>query len=68
MRVILNITYDGDAISVFAVLTEEGQKQAKETMNPRHTKSAWQPIPNAGRTSFGITLDASTAIYAATKR
>ena len=59
--------FDGDAVSVFALLTDEAQEQAKKTMNPRHTKAAWTPTSNAGRISYGITLDASTAIYAATK-
>jgi len=48
-------------------LTNEAQEQAKKIMNPRHTKSAWHTVTNAGRTAFGITLDASTALYAATK-
>lgn len=59
--------YDGDAVSVFSVLTEEAQEQAKRTMNPRHSKSTWVPTSNAGKISYGLTLDASTAVYAATK-
>ena len=59
--------FDGDAVSIFAILTEESQEQAKNEMNPRHTKSAWQPCDSAGRVSYVITLDASAAIYGATK-
>jgi hypothetical protein len=62
-----NKDHDGDAISAFAVLTDEAQEQAKREMNPRHTKSAWQPGSNAGRLSYEFTLDASAAMYAATK-
>ena len=63
----MNTWYDGDAVSIFALLTEEAQKQAKEQMNPRHTKAAWTPTSNAGRISYSLTLDASTAVYSATK-
>lgn len=59
--------FDGDAVSIFAILTEESQEQAKKEMNPRHAKSAWQPCDSAGRVSYEITLDASAAIYGATK-
>ena len=60
--------FDGDAASIFAILTDEAQEQAKKSMNPRHTKTAWQPGGNAGKTAYNITLDASTAIYSATKK
>lgn len=59
--------FDGDAVSIFSILTEDAQEQAKRTMNPRHTKSAWVPTGNASKISYGLTLDASTAVYAATK-
>ena len=59
--------FDGDAVSIFAILTDEAQEQAKKEMCVRYTKGAWQPGANAGRIAFDITLDAATAIYSATK-
>jgi len=58
--------YDGDAISVFALLTEEAQEQAKESMNVRHSKSAWQSSLNYSNSAFSITQDAASAVYSAT--
>jgi len=60
--------FDGDAVTVFSILTEEAQEQAKNEMNPIHTRSAWQPCDSAGRISYEITLDAAAAIYGATKQ
>lgn len=60
--------FDGDTVAVFALLTEESQKQAKEQMNVIHTKSAWYSGKNAHSSIFKLALDASTAIYTATKK
>ena len=62
-----NIKFDGDAVSIFAVLTNEAQEQAKREMSPRHTFSSWQPGGNAGKISFSLQHDAMTAVYSATK-
>jgi DNA-directed RNA polymerase beta' subunit len=60
--------FDGDAASIYAVLTEEAQKQAKESMNPRHSKSCWYGGVNTNKPIYGLSLDAMCAIYSATKR
>lgn len=59
--------YDGDAASIFALLTDQAQEEAKKELCPIHTKSAWTPGQTANKTAYSIELDASTAIYAATK-
>jgi len=59
--------HDGDAVSVFALLTEDSINQAKKELNPLHSKTVWYrgDSPNI---SISFTLDSSTAIYAATKK
>ena len=59
--------YDGDQLSFYAILTNQGKQDAKDKMCPITSKSSWQSGSNAGRINYGITLDASTAIYSATK-
>jgi len=63
----LNIRFDGDACSIFALFTDESQEQAKKTMSPLHTKSAWYSSGSADRVMYALELDASTAVYTATK-
>lgn len=59
--------FDGDACSIFAILTDEAQEQAKNNMNPRYAKSAWYSSITSSKPIFSMELDASAAIYAATK-
>lgn len=58
---------DGDTYVVYSLLTNEAQEEAKKAMNPRHSKTMWHSVTNAGKCPYGIELDAATAIYAATK-
>lgn len=58
--------YDGDTISIFALLTDEAQEQAKQSMNVLHSKSAWESSLRYNDSAFSLTQDAATAIYSAT--
>lgn len=58
---------DGDQYVVFSLLTKEAQDEAKNKMNPRHSKDMWYSVTNSGKCPYGIELDASTAIYSVTK-
>lgn len=59
--------FDGDAVSIFSLLTQEAQEEAKKNLNPIHGKPVWQPVGNYNRAAFEMTLDAAMAIYSATK-
>lgn len=59
--------HDGDAYAVAALFTKEAQKEAKEKLHPKYTKSMWTAVTSANKCPYSITLDAMTAIYAATK-
>lgn len=58
---------DGDTYVVYSLLTKEAQEEAKNKMNPRHSKSMWTSVTNSGKCPYGIELDAATAIYSVTK-
>lgn len=60
-------TCDGDTYVVYSLLTKEAQEEAKNKMNPRHSKSMWTSVTNSGNCPYGIELDAATAIYSVTK-
>ena len=59
--------HDGDAIPVIALFTKEAQNEAKTKMHPKYAKSMWTSVVSANKCPYGITLDAMTAIYSATK-
>jgi DNA-directed RNA polymerase beta' subunit len=58
--------YDGDTAAVYSLLTNEAQKQAKEKLNPIHTKSIWTPVTNYDKVIYGLNMDAAIAIHTAT--
>lgn len=60
--------HDGDAIAVLSLFTKEAQQEAKEKMHPKYAKTIWTKILSANKCPYTITLDAATAIYAATKQ
>jgi DNA-directed RNA polymerase beta' subunit len=60
--------HDGDQVAVLALFTKEAQEDAKTKMHPRHTQSMWTSVVSANKCPYMITLDAATAIYAATKQ
>lgn len=60
--------FDGDTISIYSILTDEAQEQAKKEMCARHSKGAWRFAGTANNVAFTLTMDSSTAIYAATKK
>lgn len=59
--------HDGDALAVVALFTKEAQNEAKTKMNPKYSTSMWTAVKSANECPYSITLDALTAIYAATK-
>jgi DNA-directed RNA polymerase beta' subunit len=59
--------FDGDAMAVVALFTKEAQQEAKTKMHPKYAPSIWTSITSANKCAYTITLDAMTAIYAATK-
>ena len=59
--------FDGDTYAVVALFTKDAQEEAKKKMNPRHAQSTWTSVTSANKCPYTITLDAMTAIYAATK-
>lgn len=60
--------FDGDQASVFALLTEEAQQEAKEKLSPIHSNSAWYKGGGMNNIAFELTHDAAMAVYAATKQ
>lgn len=64
----MNIRFDGDAVGVFALLTETAIEQAKRTMNPLHNSEAWYNASTTSQIAYTIKDDAATAIFAATKQ
>ncbi len=58
--------YDGDTAAVYSLLTNEAQKQAKEKLNPIHTKTIWTPVTNYDRVIYELKMDPAIAIYTAT--
>ncbi len=59
--------HDGDTYACMALFTKEAQEEAKKNMNPRHSEAVWTNVTSANSCPYQITLDALTAIYAATK-
>ena len=59
--------FDGDTMAVYAIFSKEATQEAKEKLNPRHTKSNWNLAASADRFGYPIELDAAAAIYAMTK-
>lgn len=59
--------FDGDAYAVVALFTKEAQKEARTKMHPKYNESMWTSVTSANKCPYSITLDAATAIYAATK-
>lgn len=59
--------HDGDAYAVVALFTKEAQTEAKAKMHPKHSKAMWTSVTSSNKCPYVITLDAMTAIYAATK-
>jgi len=64
----LGADHDGDQVAVLALFTKEAQAEAKAKMHPRYAKSMWTNITSADKCNYNLTLDAATAIYAATKQ
>lgn len=58
--------YDGDTAAVYSLLTNEAQKQAKEKLNPIHTKTIWTPVTNYNKVIYNLNMDAAIAIHTAT--
>lgn len=59
--------YDGDAVGIYALLTDEAQEQAQREMCPMNTKSMWFAGGTANKTIYSLEQDAMLAIYTATK-
>jgi hypothetical protein len=59
--------FDGDAVSVFSLLTEEAQEQAKKYMNPKHAKSTWLRSNTLNSLVYDINHDAMIGLYMATE-
>ncbi len=59
--------HDGDTYAVIALFTKEAQEEAKRNMHPRYTEAMWTNVTSANNCPYQLTLDAITAIYAATK-
>lgn len=59
--------YDGDAVSVFSLLTKQAQEQAKKFMNPLYSKGAWQGVNSYNKLNYSINLDSILGIYMMTK-
>ncbi|MFW6281560.1 MAG: hypothetical protein ACOC1O_02040 [bacterium] len=59
--------FDGDQCSVFALLTEEAQQEAKEKLNPIHSKGVWVNAQTLSKTAYSLEHDAAMAVYSATK-
>jgi hypothetical protein len=53
-------------MAVYALLTNESQKQAKSKMNVINTKSGWTPVNNYNKCNYEITMDGASTIYMAT--
>jgi len=59
------LDFDGDAIALFPVFTNEALKEARK-LNPAKSKSAWMDPVSSGH-HYPLTLDSVSTIYAATK-
>jgi len=59
--------HDGDQIAILALFTKEAQEEAKNKLLPTQSKSNWFSAVSATKNNYQLTLDAMTAIYAATK-
>jgi DNA-directed RNA polymerase beta' subunit len=59
--------HDGDAAAVISLFTKEAQEEAKQKLHPKYAQSIWTSVTSANQCPYQITLDAMTAIYAATK-
>lgn len=59
--------HDGDAMCIVALFTKEAQAEAKTKMHPKYAKSMWTYITSSNQCPYSMTLDAMTAVYAATK-
>jgi len=57
--------FDGDAIGVYAVLTEEAQKEAEKLL-PSKSRTSWLSVKNYGDQHHTVELDAAAIIYYAT--
>jgi len=60
--------HDGDTYACIALFTKEAQEEAKTKMHPKYAESMWTSVVSANSCPYAITLDAATAIYAATKQ
>lgn len=58
---------DGDTVAVYALFTKEAINEAKQKMNPLHSKSTYQDVGKNNNMIYGITLDAISSIYEATR-
>jgi DNA-directed RNA polymerase beta' subunit len=59
--------HDGDAIAVLSLFTKEAQEEAKKKIHPQFATSTWTSVTSVNQCPYQITLDAMSAIYAATK-
>jgi DNA-directed RNA polymerase beta' subunit len=59
--------FDGDAVAIVPVFTEEAKKDAREKMNPNYSKSKWFSTMNNTDIIYNLSLDAIASIFNATK-
>ena len=62
----LGADFDGDTVAVYALFTEQAQKEARTKMNPKYSKSIWTPVASTNRVAYDINLDAAAAVHHAT--
>jgi len=61
-----DLDFDGDAIAIYAVFTNEANKQA-EKMNPAKSKSVWLNPTRSNEQVYKIDLDGLATLYKMTK-
>jgi DNA-directed RNA polymerase II subunit RPB1 len=59
--------FDGDAVSIFSLLTEEAQEQAKKFMNPIHSTSTWLRSSTSSSLVYNVAGDSLIGLYLATE-
>jgi DNA-directed RNA polymerase beta' subunit len=59
--------FDGDTVAVFSLLTEEAQEQAKNFMNPIHSKSTWLRSGTSSSLVYNVAGDAMIGLFLATE-
>ena len=59
--------FDGDALCIVPVFTDEAKQEARQKMNVNYSKSKYYDTMNNTQTIYNLSLDSLATIYSATK-